>query len=268
MDLRTSEYRLAVSVSSVAGVGRQPSKSAAVHRFNHLEFNSDDSRFVFLHRWRHGCLSAATMRQLAASAAWWQRCTLGRHEFSNMRPGYRLRACVWGLDRLVDDHYGGGGLTRLCTAAADGSDIRIRMDEYLASHFAWRDPRHLLVWGRRGGHDNFYLIDDLTGEASPVAPDVLTEDGHCTYSPGRRWILGDTYPDGDRKRALYVYDTLTGRRLSCGEFHSPPELSGELRCDLHPRWNRDGRQICFDSAHEGTRQIYVSDAPFAQESSD
>ena len=30
-----------------------------------------------------------------------------------------------------------------------------------------------------------------------------------------------------------------------------------MRSDLHPRWNRDGTQICFDSVHEGTRQVYV-----------
>ena len=32
-----------------------------------------------------------------------------------------------------------------------------------------------------------------------------------------------------------------------------------LHCDLHPRWSRDGRQVVFDSIHEGTRQIYMVD---------
>jgi Tol biopolymer transport system component len=29
--------------------------------------------------------------------------------------------------------------------------------------------------------------------------------------------------------------------------------------DLHGRWSRDGYRICFDSAFEGRRQLYVTD---------
>jgi Tol biopolymer transport system component len=28
---------------------------------------------------------------------------------------------------------------------------------------------------------------------------------------------------------------------------------------LHPRWNPDGTQVCFDGSHEPTRQMYVVD---------
>ena len=48
-------------------------------------------------------------------------------------------------------------------------------------------------------------------------------------------------------------------RIDIGEFYTMPELAGEIRCDLHPRWNRDGTKVCFDSTHEGERQVYVID---------
>jgi len=50
-----------------------------------------------------------------------------------------------------------------------------------------------------------------------------------------------------------------GQKFHIGSFYSPPELTGDIRCDLHPRWNRDSSEICIDSAHEGHRQIYVID---------
>ncbi len=43
------------------------------------------------------------------------------------------------------------------------------------------------------------------------------------------------------------------------QFHSPKQFTGPARCDLHPRWSRDGRQVCIDSVHESARQMYVID---------
>jgi len=42
-------------------------------------------------------------------------------------------------------------------------------------------------------------------------------------------------------------------------FYEAASNSDECRCDLHPRWNRDGTAIYFDSTHEGFRAIYSVD---------
>jgi len=105
----------------------------------------------------------------------------------------------------------------------------------------------------------FYLFEDQSDRVEPVGPDVMTRDGHCSYLPGNRWILNDTYPDKERQQHLYLYDTATGRRVPLATFYSPPEYAGEWRCDLHPRFSPDGRFVTVDSAHEGGRQIYLVD---------
>ena len=72
-------------------------------------------------------------------------------------------------------------------------------------------------------------------------------------------MLNDTYPDKQRLQWLMLFNPTTGRRYDLNQFHLPPKLTGPFRCDLHPRWNRDGTQVCIDSAHEETRQVYVVD---------
>ena len=72
-------------------------------------------------------------------------------------------------------------------------------------------------------------------------------------------MLSDTGPDRDSLRDVYLWDMVEARKVLLGRFLSPLPFRGEIRCDPHPRWSRDGRQVCFDSVHEGTRQVYVVD---------
>lgn len=89
---------------------------------------------------------------------------------------------------------------------------------------------------------------------------MFDRDGHCSFSPDRRWMLTDPYSDPVRsERALTLYHLESNIRIDFGHFYSDPKISGEIRCDLYPRWSRDGRQVCVDSIHEGERQIHVLD---------
>lgn len=150
---------------------------------------------------------------------------------------------------------------RLYTAARDGSDLRCVLDTGRVSHYDWLDEHRILVWAHRPGTgDRFLLCDERDGSVQVFGDGTLTEDGHCTFSPDRRWVLNDTYPDGHGMRTLMLVGWADGRRIDLARLHSPKSRWwGEIRCDLHPRWSRDGRQVCVDSVHDGTRQMYVID---------
>lgn len=152
----------------------------------------------------------------------------------------------------------GGHLTRLYTASPSGPDLCLLADDDLVSHFDWCGADRVLAWARVAGRgEHYFLFADRSEQIEVVGPEVLTQDGHCSYSPNREWILTDTYPDREEKRTLILYHVASGRRYDVGRFYSPAPASDDLRCDLHPRWSPDGRQVCFDSIHEGTRQMYV-----------
>lgn len=151
--------------------------------------------------------------------------------------------------------------TRLYTAKPDGTDLRLHLDTGMVSHFDWRDDRTILAWVKTPAAGNKFALIDVDSNALTVVGDgVLTEDGHCSYSPDRKWVLNDTYPGkADRTQALMLYRPETGRRYDLNRFRSPPGFTGPWRCDLHPRWNRDGTQVCFDGSHGPRRQVYVVD---------
>lgn len=150
---------------------------------------------------------------------------------------------------------------RLYCMDLDGANLTRMLDTGTISHYDWLDDDRLLVWAEHPeGGRNFLLCDRRDGSARRIGPGVLTEDGHCTFSPDRRWVLNDTYPDGHDMRTLMLYRWPDGPRLDLARLFSPKaRWWGELRCDLHPRWRRDGRAVCVDSVHDGSRQMYVVD---------
>ena len=151
--------------------------------------------------------------------------------------------------------------TRLYTAKLDGTDLSCILDAPFISHYDWLDDERLLVWAEKPGIGRHFLLCDQRERSSKVVGSgLLTEDGHCSFSPDRAWVLNDTYPDAYDMRTLMLYRWPDGPRLDLARLYSPKaRWWGELRCDLHPRWRRDGKAICIDSVHSGERQMYVSD---------
>lgn len=154
-----------------------------------------------------------------------------------------------------------GWAVRFYTANPDGSELRCLLDTGTISHYDWLDDRHIMIWATHpDGRNRFLYLDNEEGSISVVGEGVLTDDGHCTFSPDGRWVLNDTYPNVYQLRTLMLFDPRANKRIELARLYSPKDRWwGEIRCDLHPRWNRDGSRICIDSVHSGERQMYVVD---------
>jgi hypothetical protein len=242
LDLRTGRRELLVSIRRMAEHRPSPlARPGVVHHVNHPLFNRSGSRLCFMQRF--------------------------------------LRE-------------GGIQHSRLFTIGSDGSELRLLFEGFV-SHYAWLDDGTLVAWaGRRrllgggGGvmgparrmlrpiyhalgrprflmsrvmKDSYMLIPDRDdAEPTPLARGELTVDGHCSVSPDGRWLLTDGYPTRGRQ-PLFVWDLRAGKGYRVGLFRCPRRFDGPIRVDLHPRFSRDARRVCIDSAMDGGRAMYAVD---------
>ncbi|MEM7129775.1 MAG: hypothetical protein AAF702_25810 [Chloroflexota bacterium] len=156
----------------------------------------------------------------------------------------------------------GGHLSSLWTVNPDGSELECQIPfEYKVSHFAWQNPERIIVTTDVLGNGmEFVTLTDRKKTITPFGHGLFPNDGHFGFSPDYRWVICDTYPNNPARLArLYLYDVVGNTMATIGEFYHPPHITGDWRCDLHPRWSPDGSMVSFDSVHEGSRQAYVID---------
>lgn len=150
--------------------------------------------------------------------------------------------------------------TRLVTCNIDGTQMYNLSDDDFVSHCCWKNNNEILSYlNKSDTGKGYYIMKDKTREYEHLWPQ-LAMDGHPTYLHNDRFhdicpVVTDTYPDRKRIQSLYV---MTGDRVErVARVFSPFKFGGDVRCDLHPRWSKDGTQICFDASFEGKRQVYA-----------
>ena len=215
-DIKTGKSKMIISLDELWNfAGSHFNGNDQKIAINHITFNTDGSRFLFLVR-------------------------------NFVKPGEQL-------------------ITATVTANADGSDMFLLSDFAIQSHYNWRDRENVIFYASgkelscSRGWANNYILRDKSHSGEPVADYFFVGDNHMSYSPDRTLLLADTYPDGNRMQALRIYDFAKDMLINIGKFYSLPRSVIDIRCDLHPRWDNEGKRISFDSTHEGIRGIYMTD---------
>lgn len=237
MDIDSGDAGLILSLHDLKNYSPLKSMERAIHWVTHLEINPSSNRFLFIHRWTERVED--------------ETCFL--HRLFSANPDgtdLKLLECTdHPLPQLDADF----------DVNAVGT-FDYEKSEYQISHPAWKNDHQIIVWGPHKGGIHYHLYDELTGDVAVIGADCLTENGHMTYSVDGKWLLSDTYPDSvSNERLLILYDVENDRRYDIGSFYTDPELGKPNRCDLHPRWNPESRQVCIDSVHEQVRQMYLID---------
>jgi len=146
--------------------------------------------------------------------------------------------------------------TRMLTSDLSGKDLYIFPTNGIVTHVAWKDENKIFAYASTkefGSH--YYLFRDKTEDFSLFGKDQFTSDGHPQFSSDGKKLITDTYPNRSRIQYLILYDIQRGERVDLAKLRSPFQYRHDVRCDLHPRWNRDATIVCFDSAHTGIRAL-------------
>lgn len=237
MDIVSGDSQLILSLQDLKNFEPLKSMDHAIHWITHMEINPSSTRFLFIHRWTRRVED--------------ETCFL--HRLFTVNPDgtdLRLLECTDHPLPQLDDSF---DVTAVGTFDYEKS-------EYQISHPAWKNDHQIVVWGPHRSGIHYHLYDELMGDVAVVGANCLTENGHMTYSADGKWLLSDTYPDSvSNERLLILYDVDKDLRYDIGSFYTDPNLGKPNRCDLHPRWSPDSRQVCIDSVHEGVRQMYLLD---------
>ena len=254
VDLATGEEKVVVPIAAARALCGQGANAVDADFISHATFSPKGSRFCFMYR------------------------------------------------RFSEDH---ALFSFFLVCNSDGSDLRVLAREK-CSHFDWLDEDRVVIWTRKlpgravalraGGWtkrfplkqivkllrtfhpklkqslfaESYYEVDYRDpGNIKPVGAGVLEQDGHPMFTPDRRWMLTDTYVFEGRQ-PLILFSMTSGKRHDVAQFPAHPNfLAPALKCDLHARWDRSGTRIALDSAHSGSRQLYIVDVSefLAQENS-
>ena len=145
--------------------------------------------------------------------------------------------------------------TRLITVDINDKSMYNLSDDNMTSHCFWKSNDEILAFAHKNGTGNgYYIMKDKTEEYTQIVEN-LTVDGHPSYSPNKKTILTDTYPN--RSRISKVITIENDKEKVLAEVFAPFKYDNDTRCDLHPRWNREGTKICIDSVFEGKRALYI-----------
>ena len=149
--------------------------------------------------------------------------------------------------------------TRLVTCGIDGKDMYV-LNEEGTSHCFWKDENHILFFGKNGESRGYFLMKDRTQECEHLWPQ-FDNDGHPSYCPAdNTLVVTDSYPNRARVATLKLLrdtDSKAEQMKVLAKVFAPFKYDNDTRCDLHPRWSRDGKMVCFDSVFEGKRGLYI-----------
>lgn len=151
--------------------------------------------------------------------------------------------------------------SRLFTADAQGNRLTLLNNTGHVSHYTWLSDERLVVTTHVSPKRElrYVLYHHTDGFEGIIGNQHLTTDGHPTFIRDGRLMITDTYPDEFRDQKLLLFNPEQDNVKVIDRFYMPPEFTGEVRCDLHPRPSPSAKLLCVDVVAGGYRAMQLLD---------
>jgi len=212
IDLETGKRELIISIADIAAFGRIPGEPKnAKHYFNHLLFNTDGTRFIFLHRWRSSGQRGYGTRMLTARPDGKDIRVVdsyGKTSHFIWRDERHILAWAW--------HPSGGNAFYLYQDGTDKVEIVGKDVMTKNGHCTYLSGNEWIlndVYPDKERKQNVYLYHVATGKTVLLGafyspPQYNGEwrcDTHPRFSPDGRSVVIDSPHDGNG-RQMYLID--------------------------------------------------------------
>lgn len=245
LDIETGKKSLLISTQRAAEFEATPGADPSGHFLCHASFSPDGSRVAFLHRF------------FASDGGSFTRMIVTDREAKNLV--LLAQEKVSHFDWIDND-------TILAWARFTGGGLaQVRSRGLLNSPFVkplLRIARGLTGrWKKKLLSESYYRISvkDPKSRVRYGWPS-LDCDGHPMIARSHRWVVTDFYPDKSGRLPVILYNSDKNIRVDAHVFaHHPRTNDSDVKCDLHPRWNRSERLVAVDTCEAGYRQVRVLD---------
>lgn len=242
-DVETDTSRLFVSTQRAADFEAVPNADPASHFLCHPSVSPDGSKVIFLHRFFSadgGLFTRLIVTDREAKVL----TLLGQEKVSHSDWIDNDTILVWA-------RFASGELAKARASGVLSSPL-IRPLLRIARSFKGQWKKNLLS-------EAYYLIRvDAPKDRRRYGWPKLDNDGHPMVGRSHRWIVTDTYPDSADNLPVILYNQDTGERIDVAVFtHKSRSDDTDVKCDLHPRWNRDESLVAVDTCEAGYRQVRI-----------
>jgi hypothetical protein len=245
LDLETGIKRLFISIARAAAFEAIPNAEPSSHFLSHVSFSPDGSRVVFLHRF-FSADGALFTRMIATDREAKDLVLLAQEKVSHFDWIDNQTLLVWA-------RFSGGGLAK---ARASGL-----LASPLIKPLVRAARKMTGKWKRQFLAEAYYKISIIDPKLrSRYGWPALDSDGHPMLARSHRWVLTDTYPNQDNQLPVILYHPERAERQDVIRFkYAPRSTDSDVKCDLHPRWDRTERFVAVDTCEAGFRQVRILD---------
>ncbi|MGB7547702.1 MAG: hypothetical protein WBM14_08130 [Terracidiphilus sp.] len=245
LDIETGKESLFISTKRAAEFQAVPNAHPSGHFLCHVSISPDGSRVIFLHRFFSADGGLFT-RMIATDREAKELVLLGQEKVSHFDWFDNDTVLVWA-------RFTGGGLAQFRSRGLLNSPL-VKPLLRIARSCTGRWKRNLLS-------EAYYKIPVKDPKARVrFGWPSLDRDGHPMIARSHNWILTDFYPDKNGRLPVILYDPTRNLRVDAQMFsHHPRDSDTDVKCDLHPRWNRSERLVAVDTCEAGYRQVRVLD---------